>query len=101
MNKYAIFARLSLGSLIVMLGFTLLLGLLPSELFKYELTEQLIGIVALLLTAGFFLPGFYLWVTGFSRYKESIGYWSPRFVLYLVFTILYAIYLEFRNERAE
>lgn len=99
MDKYAISVRLSIGSFLAMIGLTSSLGLLPGELFKYDAMDLFLNTAGFVLAAFFIFPGLYLWLTGFKRYKNLLGHWGPKLILYWVFTIPYAIYLQFKYER--
>ncbi|AOS96592.1 hypothetical protein AUP74_01128 [Microbulbifer aggregans] len=81
-----------------MIAFVVILNFLPGELFKYALMDLFLEVSGILLTTSFTLPGLYLWVTGFKRYDEALGGFGPKLVLYFVFTIPYAIYLQYQYE---
>lgn len=94
MNKFELAAKTTLGAFLVLIVLAfVVLSLQPVEgSLIFHVVQTLSLIIALL----FFLPGFYLWVTGFNRFKKHLGYWKPRMFLYLVFTIFYAVYIQLR-----
>lgn len=93
-DRYDIAARITLigfALLMVILGFAVFVEPVEgSELFA---TMQIASILATFVAG---LPGLYLWVTGFKRFRRHLGSYGPRFVLYGCFTILYAVYIQLR-----
>lgn len=100
MNKYEIAAKTSLYSFIAMLILLILLNVMSfganegTPLFR---TAQAIALVPCLL---FIVPGSYLWITGFKRYRNYLGQNNLKSILYAsCFTVGYAIYIQLKYGR--
>ena len=95
MNKFDLAAKTTLAAL----GCLIFLAIAvetkdPIEGTSFFYVASGLSVIFALL---FILPGMYLWVTGFKRFREHLGHWGPKMLSYMVLTIIYAVYIQLRH----
>ena len=94
MNKFDIAAKFSLYSFVSLLAMgTVVVNLSPNE---GTITFQIVQAMTIALVLLVIFPGVYLWLTGFKRFSNYLGSWGPRMVMYICFTIAYAVYIQLK-----
>lgn len=97
MNRFDVAAKIALfGFICFLLAGVGIAILAPLE---GTMAFQAVQLLLLVLTLLIVLPGLYLWFTGFRRFSGYLGYWGPKMVLYLCFTIGYAVYIQLKYGR--
>ena len=83
----------SLAGLVVLLFSLAVLDLEPKEgTLAYLLAQSAGGFLSLLVGG----CGFFLWITGFNRFRAVIGSYGVVWLSYVTFTILSGFYMEYR-----
>ena len=99
MKKYEMAFRTRLISFTLMLILVIGLNILPENiLFEIE-NSDVFKIILGSISLVFCVSGVYLWVTGFTRFKSTIGYYGPKWLAYVVFTFFSAFYLHYAYTR--
>ncbi|GAB1268362.1 hypothetical protein NBRC116493_16150 [Aurantivibrio infirmus] len=68
----------------------LLVGL---NIFGIEKPSVLLQVTGSLFSLSFILPAAYIWLDGFNRFKATIGFYSGKWVAYVVFNVIAGLYL--------
>ncbi|RBP44831.1 hypothetical protein DFR28_1221 [Arenicella xantha] len=79
-----------------MICIVFVLGVSQFELHKGSSSYTFMQVVGGLLSLLAFVSGFYLWVTGFKRYKHLLGGYSFKWLVYVSLTIISALYMQFK-----
>ena len=82
-------------SFAVFLAFAIAVNALP----KVKDYELIISIISFFLFAGVFFPGMYFWIKNIKFYLKKENSRGNNIILLIVFTIPYAIYLEYKNDK--
>ena len=80
--------RVSVISFLMMIAF--LVGL---NIFSKDTPGVLLQIIGGSLSILFILPATYIWLDGFNRFKATIGFYSSKWVAYVVFNVIAGLYL--------
>jgi hypothetical protein len=98
MDRYALAARTTIASFVAMVVILVLLELSSFNAATGSNSFIVVQVLGAILTLLLVLPGCYLWITGFRRFEDRLGYWGPKMLLYLTATIIYAVYLQLQSE---
>jgi uncharacterized membrane protein len=101
MDRYAWSARVAIGSLAAIFCVLVLLNALAIEPIDGSWSYVFLQATGLILTLLFWGPAFYLWVTGFTRFKEKLGEYSPMMLFYLSFNVFAAVLMQLTLEQRD
>lgn len=101
MNKYDYAFKFTISGFILLVIFAVTLNLLPENIAQDLAKSLALNIVLSIITGICGLSGLYLWVTGFNRFKPSIGNYSLKWLMYLSFNMLAAVYLHWQYKKHE
>ena len=80
--------RVSIISILMLI--VILVGLNIFSIDAFGVTLQAISSS---LSISFILPAAYIWLDGFNRFKETIGFYSGKWVAYVAFNVVAGLYL--------
>jgi hypothetical protein len=99
MNKYDYAFKLAISGFTLLLVFAVVLNFVPEGTAQSFSSSLALNIVLSGITGVCGLSGLYLWVTGFKRFKPSIGNYSFKWFIYLSFNMLAALYLHWQYKK--
>ena len=94
MDKHQLAAKTVIFSFLGML--VLLIFAVSTEPIEGNLSFTLLQIFGGILTIFIFIPGMYLWVTGFERFEIYLNHSASKKFMYVSFTFIYAVYLQLK-----
>ncbi len=95
MDRYTAAARSVLYGFVALFALLVIVSYVEpnDEAGNFMLFEGGVFVAAFLVV----IPGLYLWVTGFARYKAYLGGYGVRWVIYAaVLPVVYAVYIQLR-----